>query len=84
MQHDSKDNETQIEILSHTIQVLQSELEAQKKVTKNALRFSIGVGIACFFFVALNLSILFTIAGGVAGNERKVQSLQEQLQHISK
>ncbi|GAB0173337.1 hypothetical protein [Helicobacter trogontum] len=68
--------------LLERVEALQNELQAQKKTTKNVLKLSFGVGILCFFFVALNLSILFTIAGGVAGNERKVQSLQTQVEKL--
>lgn len=68
--------------LLERVEALQNELQVQKKTTKNALKLSFGAGILCFFFVALNLSILFTIAGGVAGNERKVQSLQTQVEKL--
>ena len=71
-----------IKKLETNMQTLEKELEAQKKTTKNALKFSIGVGIVCFFFVALNLSILFTIAGSLAVNERKVQTLQTQVENL--
>lgn len=74
--------DSDIKKIEASIQTLEKELEAQKKTTKNALKCSIAIGILCFFFVALNLSILFTIAGGVAGNERKVQSLQTQVEKI--
>lgn len=75
-------NDSDMKALLEQVKSLQNELDAQKKTTKNALKLSIGVGILCFFFVALNLSILFTIAGGVAGNERKVQSLQAQVEKM--
>ncbi|WP_104717874.1 hypothetical protein [Helicobacter trogontum] len=76
-----QDNSHETTLLER-VETLQNELQAQKKTTKNTLKLSFGVGILCFFFVALNLSILFTIAGGVAGNERKVQSLQTQVEKL--
>lgn len=75
-----KDSNTKT--LLEQVENLQNELKAQKKTTKNALKLSIGVGILCFFFVVLNLSILLTIAGGVAGNERKLQSFQTQVEKL--
>lgn len=74
--------DSSMEKLETKIQTLEKELEAQKKITKNALKFSVGVSIVCFFFIVLNLSIYFTIAGGVAGNERKVQSVQTEIENL--
>lgn len=64
--------------IQEQLQRLESELRHQKKTTKNALKLSILIGVLCVFFVALNLSILFTIAGGIAGSDRKLNALQEQ------
>lgn len=64
------------------MQALKNELEAQKKITKNAVKCSVCVGIASFFFVVLNFSILFTLSGGIAGNERKVKDLQTQVENL--
>lgn len=68
--------------LELTIKTLKNDIEAQKKTTKNALKCSIFMSIVCFFFVVLNFSILLTIAGGIAGNERKVQTLQSQISNL--
>ncbi|RDU71256.1 hypothetical protein CQA66_06860 [Helicobacter aurati] len=56
-----------------------SELESQKKIVRNAFKVSIILGFICVFFVVLNLSILFTVAGGVAGTNRKVNELEQQI-----
>ncbi len=71
-----------IEKLKEEISAIKKDIQIHKKTTKNAIKLSIIVGVTCFFFVALNLSILFTIAGGIAGGERKLQSLQEQTMKI--
>lgn len=55
------------------------ELESQKKIIKNAFKVSIIVGFISIFFVVLNLSILFTVAGGVAGSDRKINDLERQI-----
>ncbi len=79
-----RDLDSQLESIRNEMLSMKQELNICKKTTKNALKLSIIVGLACFFFVALNFSILFTVAGGVAGNERKIQSIQEHSLHIRK
>ncbi|STQ86786.1 hypothetical protein LS73_006970 [Helicobacter muridarum] len=56
-----------------------AELESQKKIVKNAFKVSIILGFICIFFVVLNLSILFTVAGGIAGSDRKINDLERQI-----
>ena len=38
------------------------------------------MGFLSIFFVVLNLSILFTVAGGVAGTDKKLKALEEREQ----
>lgn len=78
---ESKLEAKEVEIsLESKIQNLENELNAQKKVVKNTLRFSIIVGILALFFVALNFSVLVTLAGGVAGTDRKINAVMEKME----
>ncbi|RDU67711.1 hypothetical protein CQA53_00730 [Helicobacter didelphidarum] len=63
--------------LLHRLQIAEKELQIQKATTKNALKVSIFIGIFCVFAVALNFSILVTLAGGIAGTDKKLNSLLE-------
>lgn len=75
---ESQDKNEQEETISHRLQVLEYELQAQQRITKNVMKFSIIIGIASFLLVAFNFSVLLTIAGGVAGSEKKIHTLQNQ------
>lgn len=78
---ESKLEAKEVEIsLESKIQNLENEINAQKKVVKNTLRFSIIVGILALFFVALNFSVLVTLAGGVAGTDRKINAVMEKME----
>ena len=66
--------------ITKRLEKLEGELAAQKKILKNAFRLSIAVGLLSIFFVVLNLSILFTVAGGVAGTDKKLKALEERAQ----
>ena len=71
-------------VLHENVKNLYTALDAQKKTTKNALKLSIFIGLFCVLCVVFNFSVLFTIAGGVAGSDRKLNSLQEKIETIQK
>lgn len=71
-----------IDSINERIDALQAQLDAHKKVVKNTLRFSIIIGLVAIFFIALNFSILLTLAGGIAGSDKKINSLQNRLQYL--
>ncbi|MWV62885.1 hypothetical protein DCO58_01800 [Helicobacter saguini] len=76
--------DSKINALESNLQTLQNELNAQKKVTKNALKFSVIIGLLALFFIAFNFSVLLTTAGGIAGSDRKLNALQEKVENLQR
>lgn len=76
--------DSKITNLESNLANLQDELNAQKKTTKNALKFSIIIGLLALFFIAFNFSVLLTTAAGIAGSDRKLNVLQEKVEKMQK
>lgn len=61
---------------------MEKELIRLEKIAKNAVKISIILGFVSVFFIVLNLSVLLSEVGASAGIDRKIKSMQVQIDMI--